>query len=75
MSKILKHKEKCIKCGTESEQLRVYSINYNLGKKEDNDKLKNHLQKCPNCGHESPLISKEWKNNLNVVIAFKNLKN
>ena len=33
MTKLLKQKVKCIKCGKESDQLIVYSVNFLLGKK------------------------------------------
>lgn len=58
MTKVEKQKVKCIKCGLESEQLIVYSINFSLGSKEDNERLLNLKQKCPNCGYESRDISK-----------------
>ncbi len=57
MTKVSKKKVKCVKCGTESEQLIVYSINASLGVKEENDKLMKHQQKCPNCGYEAADIS------------------
>ena len=36
MTKLVRNKVKCAKCGAESEQIKVYSINFMLGKKEDN---------------------------------------
>ncbi len=57
MTKVGKKKVKCIKCGAESEQLIVYSVNFLLGAKEENEKLMEHLQKCPNCGYEAADIS------------------
>ena len=62
MTKVVKKIVKCIKCGTESEQLIVYSVNFNLGSKEDNEKLMRHIQKCPKCGYEAINISQENKN-------------
>lgn len=58
MTKVAKVNVTCAKCGKESEQLLVYSINFNLGSKEDNEKLKTRKQKCPHCGYESIDISK-----------------
>ncbi|MBO4245737.1 MAG: hypothetical protein J5892_03240 [Bacilli bacterium] len=65
MSKVVRKQVKCIKCGEESEQLIVYSVNYLLGTKEDNDRLMQHKQKCPKCGYEAPDISKEEIKNTN----------
>ena len=62
MTRVAKKMVKCIKCGTESEQLIVYSINFNLGSKEDNERLMRHTQKCPKCGYEAVDISQENKN-------------
>ncbi len=64
MTRVLKKIVKCIKCGKESEQLMIYSVNFNLGKKEDNEKLVNHQQVCPHCNYTAPMISanKEEKN-------------
>lgn len=59
MTKISKRIVKCYKCGKESEQFLVFSVNYLLGTKESNDRLKNHVQKCPYCGYENIDISKE----------------
>lgn len=59
MTKVSKRLIKCIKCGEESEQLFVFSVNYLLGSKESNDRLMDHKQKCPNCGYEYVDISKE----------------
>lgn len=61
MTKVTKQAVKCIKCGKESSQLLIHSVNFSLGKKEDNEKLMKHLQKCPFCGYEAPLISMEIK--------------
>lgn len=57
MTKVAKKKVKCIKCGAESEQLIVYSINFSLGTKEQNEALMKNQQKCPNCGYEAMDIS------------------
>ena len=51
MTKVGKKKVKCVKCGTESEQLIVYSANFSLGTKEQNEALLKNQQKCPNCGY------------------------
>ena len=53
MTDITKKTVKCAKCGKESQQLTVYSVNYLLGTKEDNDELLHHKQKCPFCGYEA----------------------
>ena len=58
MTKIGKRKVTCIKCGKESEQLIVFSVNFSLGSREDNEKLLHHKQKCPNCWYEAVDISK-----------------
>ncbi len=58
MTKAVKKKVKCIKCGTESDQLVVFSVNYNLGPKEANNRLMKHIQKCPKCGYEAIDISR-----------------
>lgn len=59
MTKIAKRIVKCIKCGEESEQLIVYSVNFSFGSEEENEKLVNHIQKCPKCGYQAPDISKK----------------
>lgn len=61
MTKIGKKYVKCIKCGTESEQIIIYSVNFSLGTKENNEKLIQHKQKCPHCGYEAYNISKDKK--------------
>ncbi len=58
MTKVNKINVKCAVCGNESEQICVYSVNYLMGSREDNDKLINSKQKCPKCGYESNDISK-----------------
>lgn len=62
MTKVVRRMVKCVKCGTESEQFIVYSVNFNLGSREDNEKLMRHTQKCPKCGYEAIDISVETKN-------------
>lgn len=57
MTKVSKTIKKCVKCGEESEQLAVFSINFNLGSREDNERLMNRKEKCPHCGYEAPDIS------------------
>lgn len=57
MSDISREVVKCAKCGKESPQMIVYSVNYSLGDKESNDKLIEHKQKCPYCEYEAIDIS------------------
>ena len=57
MSDISREVVKCAKCGKESPQMIVYSVNYSLGDKESNDKLIEHKQKCPYCEYEAINIS------------------
>ena len=57
MTKIKKEIITCAKCGKDSEQMKVYSVNYIFGNKEFNDSLVNHKQKCPYCGYEAKNIS------------------
>ena len=54
MTKVTKQNIKCANCGTESEQMIVYSINHALG---NNEELANHQQICPNCNYTAPDIS------------------
>lgn len=58
MTKVVKKVVKCNKCGTESEQLIIYSVNFNLGNNKSNEELLNYLQKCPKCGYKAVDISK-----------------
>ena len=58
MTKVGNKMVKCAKCEKESEQLIVFSVNFSLGEKEDNEKLLNRKQKCPHCGYEANDISK-----------------
>jgi len=57
MTKVMKQMVTCSKCNKESEQVVVYSVNFSLGKKEDNIKLMNAQQKCPYCNYEDHDIS------------------
>ena len=57
MNDISREVVKCAKCGKESPQMIVYSVNYSLGDKESNDKLIEHKQKCPYCEYEAIDIS------------------
>ena len=59
MTNVRKEKVKCVKCGAESEQLIVCSVNFSLGEEEENKKLMEYKQKCPNCSYEARDISKE----------------
>lgn len=61
MTKIKNEKVICDKCGKESEQAVVYSVNFLLGKKEDNKKLMNHKQICPHCNYTAAMINKNKK--------------
>ena len=53
MSDISREIVKCAKCGKESPQIVVYSVNYYLEGKENGDKLLKHKQKCPYCNYEA----------------------
>lgn len=53
MSDISREIVKCAKCGKESPQIVVYSVNYYLEGKENGDKLLHHKQKCPYCNYEA----------------------
>lgn len=57
---------KCVKCGKESRQKIVYSINFMLGTKEHNEKLLKHKQICPNCNYIAYDISHLSKNNKSI---------
>lgn len=57
MTKVVKKMIKCAKCGAESLQTVVCSINFSLGNPEDNQALLHHMQKCPHCKYESINIS------------------
>ncbi len=56
MTKILIEKVVCKKCGKESEQPKVYSVNFLLGSKKDNKKLLKSKQTCPHCGYSDTRI-------------------
>lgn len=51
MTKVSKKVVKCAKCGYESEQLVVYSVNFMIGSKDANEKLMSHKQICPKCNY------------------------
>lgn len=57
MTKVGKKNVRCAKCGAESKQLIVYSINFMLGTKESNEKLMKHQQVCPKCNYTNFDIS------------------
>lgn len=57
MTKASKKMVKCAKCKTESEQIVVYSVNFMLGNKKDNECLKRHQQVCPKCNYTNFDIS------------------
>ncbi len=57
MTKVAKKQVKCARCGAESEQLIVCSVNFLLGTKEQNEALMKSQQRCPKCGYEAPDIS------------------
>lgn len=67
MTKVGRKMVKCSKCGKESEQLLVFSVNYLLGDRESNDNLINHKQKCPYCGYENINIEKNDSNSINKL--------
>lgn len=58
MTKVVRKMVKCIKCGKESEQMIVYSVNFNLGSKESNENLMRHQQECPYCHYKAADISR-----------------
>ena len=60
MTDIRKELVKCAKCGKESPQIIVMSVNYWLGDKESNDNLLRHQQKCPYCGYEAVSIDNRF---------------
>ena len=57
MTKVITKKIKCIKCGEESEQLIVSSVNFMLGEQDKNAELVIHKQKCPACNYTAEDIS------------------
>ena len=58
MTKIIREKVMCKKCGKESEQAIVLSVNFLLGGRESNKKLLKDKQVCPHCGYKNKDISK-----------------
>lgn len=63
MTKVGHIKIKCAKCGFESQQVLVYSVNFMLGKKEDNETLMKHQQVCPKCNYTNFDISIDIEKN------------
>ena len=57
MTKVGRKSVKCAKCGAESEQLIVYSVNFGLGPKDANERLMKHKQVCPKCNYTNFDIS------------------
>ena len=57
MTKVVKNKVRCAKCGVESEQIMIYSVNFSLGEKKDNEKLMQHQQVCPSCNYTASDIT------------------
>ena len=57
MTKVVNRIVKCAKCGTESNQLIVCSVNFRLGSREDNESLIKHQQVCPKCNYSNFDIS------------------
>ncbi len=57
MTKVVLKKVRCAKCGIESNQKIVHSVNFFLSKKENNEKLISKKQVCPNCNYTSIDIS------------------
>lgn len=57
MTKVGTKKVKCAKCGAESEQLMIYSVNFMLGTKTTNERLMRHQQVCPKCNYTNFDIS------------------
>ena len=69
MTKVSQKIVRCAKCGKESEQLIVYSVNFLLGDSATNEGLMNHKQKCPYCGYEAYSIDKLDNNETNYDIS------
>lgn len=63
MTKVVNKTVKCAKCGQESIQTIVYSVNFLLGDEESNKKLLNHQQQCPTCQYTAPDISRMIEKN------------
>lgn len=56
MTKVLIEKIVCKKCGKESEQPIVCSVNFLLGLKKANKELLKAKQTCPHCGYSAKRI-------------------
>ena len=56
MTKVVLRKIVCKKCGKESDQADVCSVNFLLGSKKDNKKLLKAKQTCPHCGYSAKHI-------------------
>jgi ribosomal protein S27AE len=59
MTKVVRKTIQCVKCGKESEQMAIYSVNFALGDKADNENLMKHQQVCPHCGYTAKTIDIE----------------
>lgn len=57
MTKVIQKMVKCAKCGNESEQLIVYSVNFMLETQEGGENLMKHQQVCPKCNYTNIDIS------------------
>ena len=57
MTKVQEHAVKCCRCGRASKQMVIYSVNFCLGNKNDNQHLMQHEQECPHCGYRASSIS------------------
>ncbi|NLC48069.1 MAG: hypothetical protein GX758_01735 [Tenericutes bacterium] len=57
MTKVTEKTVKCANCNKESKQLFVFSVNFNLGNKDDNKSLMEHKQVCPHCKYTAYDIS------------------
>lgn len=56
MTKVVLRKIVCKKCGKDSDQAEVCSVNFLLGSKKDNKKLLKAKQTCPHCGYSAKHI-------------------
>jgi len=65
MTKVGLRMVKCAKCGKESKQEIVYSINFMLGDKVSNEELLRNKQICPNCNYIADDISRLPNENQN----------
>ena len=59
MTLIGQEMKKCIKCGKESQQMVVYSVNFLVGTEEENRNLLSRKQVCPHCNYTAFDISKK----------------